>query len=192
MSIIKLENASVVKQGRCILDGIDFSFDGGTAAIYGTPKSGKTTLCDAVSGAVRLTEGTRTCTGRIAVISGEAGLFPELTIEKNIALYAAGGRSVGDSMKYAGITDFGGARPGNLDFGKNALAKLACALASAPDMLLCDDCEAGLSGAERDKILELILNSGLPAVIITGSRKSAARCDESFVLEDGRLGKMVF
>lgn len=192
MSIIKLENASVVKRGRCILDGIDFSFDGGITAIYGTPKSGKTTLCDAISGAVRLTEGTRTCTGRIAVISGEAGLFPELTVEKNIALYAAGGRSVRDSMKYAGITDFGGAKPKNLDFGKNARAKLACALAAGPDMLLCDDCEAGLSGTERDELLELILNSGLPAIIITGSRKSAVRCDKSFVLEDGRLGKMVF
>lgn len=190
MSIIKLENVSAVKQGRCILDSVNFAFDGGIAAIYGSPKSGKTTLCDVMSGAVRPTEGSVTRTGRIGVISGETALFSELTIEKNIALFAAGKQSIKDSMRYCGITDFGGALPENLDLGNIALAKLACALASAPDMLLCDDCEAGLSGAEQDKILELIMRSGLPAVIITGRRKSAMCCDEKLVLEDGIIRRI--
>ena len=190
MSIIRLENASVVRNGRCILDGIDFSFDGGSAAIYGAPKSGKTTLCDVISGITKLTEGTRTLCGQIAVVSGAAALFPELTIKRNIAIYSAKEHMVQDSMKYCGITDFGGALPKNLDLGRNALAKLACAVASNPDILLCDDCEAGLTCTERDNILNLILGSGLPAVIITGSKNTAVRCDSIFALEDGRLNRI--
>jgi osmoprotectant transport system ATP-binding protein len=146
--------------GQTLLRSISLALEGGaTTAILGRSGSGKTTLLRTINGLVQPTSGRVTVGGRssagdllalrrgIGYVIQETGLFPHMTIERNVAmaLELAGlperKQRTAEVLSLVGLDfDLFHARyPWQLSGGQRQRVGLARALASDPQVLLMDE-----------------------------------------------------
>jgi len=115
-------------------------------------------------------------------------LFPHMSVRGNVA-YAG---PVGDLLERFGIAHLADAHPRELSGGERQRVALARALARQPDVLLLDEPLAALDAhtkaAVRSELRELLLELGLPTILVTHDYEDAAAlADEVGVIVDGRL-----
>ena len=150
-----------------ILDGISLQLEPGTTtALLGRSGSGKTTLLRMVNGLVLPTGGTVTVNGErigattspqqlrtlrrgIGYVIQETGLYPHMTIERNVALpLELAGKPTGERIRRAhellqttGLdpAQFARRHPHELSGGQRQRVGLARALAADPALLLLDE-----------------------------------------------------
>lgn len=190
------------ESGRVLLRGVDLKLEAGTTtAVLGRSGSGKTTLLRMVNGLTMPTAGevrvgkkaTREWSAvelrrGIGYVIQEAGLFPHMTVERNVgmALELAGGRGrekdnsrslrderVAEVMGLAGLefAEFGGRYPWQLSGGQRQRVGLARALAGDPGVLLMDEPFGALdpmTRAEMQTMLrELLARVGKTVLLVT-------------------------
>jgi putative ABC transport system ATP-binding protein len=163
--------------------------DGGKVVICGEPMSGQP-------------ESVRTrMRGRMIGFLFQCGnLLDHLTVEANVALAVALGRSfttqrgdhpdVDELLGSVGMAGRAQYYPGVLSGGEAASASLAVALANDPTVLLADEPTAGLDTAAEDLVLNLLLDAadrGVAVVVASHSTSVAAAADRTLYLRDGRL-----
>jgi osmoprotectant transport system ATP-binding protein len=169
--------------GRKILDDISLELKPGTAtALLGRSGSGKTTLLRAVNALTRPTSGEvfvdgtdilalasedlRQLRHRIGYVIQETGLFPHMTIERNVALaLELSGRSKSEQQSRAaellalvGLDPVSFARrhPHQLSGGQRQRVGLARALAAQPSILLLDEPFGALDPLTRAEMQSLL------------------------------------
>ena len=213
---VEFANVSfAVEGGTHILDDISFAVaPGTTTALLGRSGSGKTTLLRTVNALVIPTSGTVlvgahyvitidhiTLRRGIGYVIQETGLFPHLTVERNIgmALELAGkSRSeiavrAAEMLQMVGLPkDLSKRLPWQLSGGQRQRVGLARALASDPEVLLMDEPFGALdplTRAEMQTMLrELLRRLRKTTLIVTHDLDEALYLADRIVLmEAGRV-----
>lgn len=185
--------------GFVALDGIDLVVpEGQRLGLIGPNGSGKSTLVNCVCGTLRNESGTVRFDGtNINALSAHErtrlGMarsfqlprpFPSLTLEENLRvpiLYAVNARAGGhvahadiparcrDMLGLVGLADKAGRMPRDLTQIEMRKLELARAMATSPRLLIADESMAGLSHAEVDEILALLIRlngQGITVIMI--------------------------
>lgn len=199
------------------LDGVDLGVGPGEAvALRGRSGSGKTTLLNLLGGLLVPSEGEvlwrgealssldaaargEARAGGIAYVFQGSNLLPTFTALENISFAAwisgRAGRPLRQEplelLQLVGLGRKGEALPGELSGGEAQRVALARALASAPELLLCDEPTGHLDSDTAGRVLDLLAalreRFGFALVIATHDRGVAARCERQAELADGRV-----
>ena len=205
-----------VAGGRRLLDGISFRCEGGSAtALLGRSGSGKTTLLRTVNGLVKPTSGRVVVDGadvatsdplalrhRIGYVIQESGLFPHMTIERNISmsLELEGGHAKAEMRDRAAAaiarvgldTDLLQRQPWQLSGGQRQRVGVARALLNEPKILLMDEPFGALdplTRAEMQTMLrDLLREGGITTLMVTHDLPEALfLADRVVLMEAGRV-----
>jgi branched-chain amino acid transport system ATP-binding protein len=210
-----LEARRVTKRfgGFVALDGVDLSvWPGERVGLIGPNGSGKSTLVDCISGTLRASGGALRFLGQdVARLAPHRrtrlGIarsfqiprpFASMTVEENLRiplLYAAPRRGASGDAARAVLAEVGllakaGHRAGELTQVDMRKLELARAIAAGPRLLFADEAMAGLSTAEMDEILAILLGMkarGVAVILIEHVMHAVMRFSERVaVLVAGR------
>lgn len=199
-------------EGVAILNGISLRLEAGsTTALLGRSGSGKTTLLRTINGLVLPTSGTVSVDGeivgqgdvlalrrRIGYVIQEIGLYPHLTIERNVAMpLELAGKPLAErqlrSRELLAVTGLDPAKfaermPWQLSGGQRQRAGVARALAVDPAILLLDEPFGALdplTRAEMQTMLrDLLKKLQRTAVIVTHDLQEAVFLADRILLVD--------
>jgi osmoprotectant transport system ATP-binding protein len=218
MATLGVEFADVsfeVGGGRRLLSDVSLTVEAGTTtALLGRSGSGKTTLLRTVNALVRPTGGRVTVGGEdvglvdviglrrgIGYVIQEAGLFPQMTIERNVGMaLELVGRPQGEiapraleMIKLVGLVeDVAGRFPWQLSGGQRQRVGLARALANEPGVLLMDEPFGALDPLTRAEmqtmVRELLRRLKVTTLMVTHDLEEALYlADRVVLLEAGRV-----
>jgi molybdate transport system ATP-binding protein len=187
---------------------------GSFVAISGPSGGGKTTLLRLIAGLekpeaglIRYREETWLNTGerisvrtqrrKIGLVFQDYALFPNMTVEKNLAYALHRGQDpavVQDLMTITELTELAGRYPANLSGGQQQRVALARALVRKPGLLLLDEPLSALDTAMRsrlqDYILELHHSFQLTTILVSHDFTEIKKMAEKvYWLENGRILK---
>ena len=194
------------------LDRVSLAVRPGTlAALVGPDGAGKSTLIRLVAGLMAADGGTLRVLGldvaaepqriqdRIAYMPQRFGLYEDLTVQENLDLYArlhgVGARDRGarypQLFEMTALGPFRARLAGRLSGGMKQKLGLACTLVRAPDLLLLDEPTVGVDPLSRRELWEIIHHlvraQRLTVLMSTSYLDEAERCDEAFVLRQGKI-----
>lgn len=187
MEALRVEQVSRAFGGLLALSGVNLKVaPGERRAVIGPNGAGKSTLFKVVAGELRPTQGRVYLQGQeVGGIPQEkvarlglgrtfqrSNAFPEFLVWENVALAqrAAQGKSASITesltptsevqavLEQVGLMERADAVASQLSHGEKRQLEIAMALVQSPSLLLLDEPLAGLSGAERERIGELILS----------------------------------
>lgn len=206
--------------GGVVLDGTDLTIGAGEIfGIIGRSGAGKSTLLRLFNGLERPDEGQvlirgedigtrdgaqlRAVRRRVAMVFQNFGLLSSRTVEENVALplriagvdRTAIAERVAELIDRVGLADHRRKYPAQLSGGQKQRVGIARALATSPEVLLCDEVTSALDPETTRSILDLLsgLNRelGLTIVLITHEMDVIRRiCDRVAVLEAGRVAEI--
>ena len=212
MAFLEIEQLGMCYGASRVLRNVSFSVDEGELiAILGPSGCGKTTLLNAVSGIAYPSEGKITLSGRditalppekrrFGVVFQGYALFPNLTVEKNVAYGLASwdarkradrGREM---LELVGLADFCGRYPNQLSGGQQQRVALARALAPEPHILLLDEPFSALDASIRQQLAEelrrLQRQIGITTIMVTHDQQEAmSMADRIVIMKDGRIAQ---
>lgn len=201
------------REGARILNGISLALERGTTtALLGRSGSGKTTLLRTVNGLVLPTSGSvlvggtpvrggddlRALRQGIGYVIQETGLYPHMTIERNVAMpLELAGKPVverraraAEVLRMTGLdpSQYASRFPRELSGGQRQRAGVARALAADPEILLLDEPFGALdplTRAEMQTMLrELLRRLHKTAVIVTHDLQEAVFLADRVLLVD--------
>ncbi len=201
--------------GRVLLDGISFCCEPGTTtALLGRSGSGKTTLLRTVNGLVMPTSGRVAVNGQdvatsdllglrhgIGYVIQESGLFPHLTVKRNVAMpleltgrLAQGGQAAaGEALERVGLEPALLERfPWQLSGGQRQRVGVARALITSPKIMLMDEPFGALDPLTRAEIQttvrKLLREARTTTLVVTHDLPEALfLADRVILLETGRV-----
>ena len=214
--LLQVRGLAKAFKGVRALDGVDVDVrEGEILGVLGPNGSGKSTLINVVSGHYRADAGSVRFAG--AEVGGlpahriaRAGVartyqiprpFSHLSVRDNVALTAMFGGAALDRpranaaaarwLRFTGLDSRSGALPGDLNLHQTKFLELARALSAGPRLLLLDEVLSGLTPAEIDEAVDLILRirrQGTTIVLVEHvMRIVTALSDRIVVLDQGRV-----
>ena len=194
------------------LAGVSLSMrKGELTALVGPDGAGKTTFLRMVAGLLRAASGQLQVLGHdvasqpqqvqdcISYMPQRFGLYEDLSVQENLDLYADLHGVPADERharfeRLLQMTDLAAFRQrpaGKLSGGMKQKLGLACTLVRSPQLLLLDEPSVGvdpLSRRELWKIIQqLVQEEHLSVLVSTAYMDEAERCEQIFVLHQGRL-----
>ena len=185
--VLELESVGkVFARGKRVvvaLDRVSLACDrGDCVAVYGTSRSGKSTLLRLAAGAEVPTSGVVLYNGQdlqgfserrrsdllrseVAWLPASLDFQPGLSVLEQVALscyFAQSGdhgrsmRAARDALSTAGIEHCAEAKPSDLSDGELRLTGIAQAIVKQPRLLLADEPASNLDPMERDRVLDLL------------------------------------
>lgn len=171
----------------------------------GVNGAGKTTTFLLASGLLTPAEGVvqimgvdpsqdKSWTHKVGVLTAGAGLYPRLSVRRNLAFFAKlYGKTVDLDlhMKEHGLTEFADQKAGQLSQGFRRRLSLARATVHAPELLLLDEPAEGLDPAGTQHLHEylrgFVKRGG--AVLFTSHRLEEVErlCHRILLLDEGRI-----
>ncbi|MEI7706368.1 MAG: ABC transporter ATP-binding protein [Deltaproteobacteria bacterium] len=183
--------------------------------LFGPSGSGKTTVLRALAGLDRPDEGRIVFEGEtwfdagrgihvppqrrhVGLLFQDYALFPHLSVRANVGYglhsvpKAERDGRIDELAGRFGIADLLGRKPGELSGGQRQRVALARAIAPGPRLLLLDEPLSALDGPTREslrgELRELLVRTGVPAVVVTHDRLEAlALGDRMAVLVGGSI-----
>jgi ABC-type branched-subunit amino acid transport system ATPase component len=213
MTILLVEGLTKEFKGLRAIQDLSFTVERQSiTSIVGPNGAGKSTLFNMISGYLRPTAGrvlfdgtdiTRkpphlVCGLGIARAFQIAKPFPELSVEKNVAVAAAFGRSgprdpvatTERAIAICHLADWRHAPAAALSIGNLRRLELARAIAARPTLLLADEPCAGLNDTETREVtdvLAMIRETGVTVLLVEHDIKAVRRVsDRVIVIEAGR------
>jgi len=201
---ISAKGLIVTKGKRRILDRLEFTVKPGTiTGLVGPSGSGKTTLMRSIIG-VQKYKGDLTVLGKpaghkglrksIGYVTQSPAVYPDLTVEQNLAYFATLVRS--DKLDVKRVIDAVHLTPqrkqiaSSLSGGQLARVSLAVALLGRPELLVLDEPTVGLDPVLRNDLWELfaeLASEGRTLLVSSHVMDEAVRCENLLLLRDGKL-----
>lgn len=193
------------------VDRLSFSVDPGEIfGIVGPDGAGKTTVLrilatvlDGTGGSARIdgldvSEEPDRVKDRIAYMSQRFGLYPDLTVEENVDLYAdlyglpKKGRSerIDELLRFSYMDPFKKRRASALSGGMKQKLQLVCALIHTPKVLLLDEPTNGVDPVSRRDFWRMLFglsDRGVATVVTTAYMDEAERCHRITLMDKGRF-----
>jgi len=193
------------------LDGIDAEIEAGkVTGLVGPDGAGKTTLIRLIGGLLLPDGGSIGVDGHDSIDEAEAvhaitaympqrfGLYEDLTVAENLALYADLRNLTGDErdaaferlVKFTGLGPFQKRLAGALSGGMKQKLGLACALVRPPRLLLLDEPSVGVDPVSRRELWKMVhelAGEGIGVLWSTAYLDEAERCHSVLLLNEGRL-----
>jgi len=212
VTLLALERLEVAYGGIRAVKGIDLAVESGeTVCLIGANGAGKTTTLRAITGLVRAAAGHvrygNEDIGRLrvhdiarrglAMVPEGRGVFPQLTIEENLAMgaYARKDRAaVRADLDHAfelfpRLAERRRQTAGTLSGGEQQMLAIARALMSRPKLLLLDEPSMGLAPLMVEKIFEVIRTiaaGGVTLLLVEqNARLALESSDRGYVLDGG-------
>jgi len=185
---------------------------GEVVGLIGPNGAGKTTTLHAIMGLVparsgKVLLGARSLLGRtpesiaragVALVPEGRRIFAELTVEENLRLGLASGRSPDGAGSIAGacelfpvLAEFRGRQAGALSGGQQQQLAIGRALVSSPEVLLLDEPSLGLAPRIVDGVFEAlaaIRARGVTILLVEQrAQRAVAFADRTHVLANGEL-----
>ena len=212
MSLLSLEKLQVSYGGIRAVKGIDLNVEPGElVCLIGANGAGKTTTLRAITGLVKPAAGRvvfdgHDITGRrvheiarlgLALVPEGRGVFPQLTIEENLAM---GAYARADAAEVAADIDRAYAlfarlkerrrqTAGTLSGGEQQMLAISRALMSRPRLLLLDEPSMGLAPLMVEKIFDVvraIAAEGMTLLLVEQNARLALEVSHrGYVLEGG-------
>lgn len=198
-----------------ILRGINLEISHGErVSIVGPSGSGKSSLLMVIAGLEAVTSGqvkaageditglnedalARFRLGKVGIIFQSFHLIPTMSALENVAvpLEIAGDANAfitaRDMLDRVGLSHRLTHYPSQLSGGEQQRVALARAVAGNPFLLLADEPTGNLDGETGSEITDLLFSlnreMNTTLVLVTHDTDLAARCDRTFLLEDGRI-----
>ena len=216
MSIIELIKVSKTYPGGNLPAVEDISFQlekGQVLALLGPSGSGKTTVLRLMAGFEVPDHGLILLKGQevgrpghglppekrgIGMVFQDYGLFPNMTVQKNVAFGLYGSsrderrHKTAEILSLVGLTGFEYRYPHELSGGQQQRVALARALAPNPILVLLDEpfsnLDPDMRSRMREEVHEILERVGMTAVLVTHDHEEAfAMADQIGVLNSGRL-----
>ncbi|MDQ9009806.1 ATP-binding cassette domain-containing protein [Acinetobacter gerneri] len=184
---------------------------GQISALVGPDGAGKSTFLRMIAGLYAPTSGSLQVLGidvekhpqqiqdQISYMPQKFGLYEDLSVQENLDLYADL-HGISHEMRQerfarllsiTDLTRFTDRLVGNLSGGMKQKLGLACTLVRSPQLLLLDEPSVGVDPLSRRdlwKIIEeLVKQEQLSVIISTAYMDEAERCDQVFVMYQGRI-----
>jgi iron(III) transport system ATP-binding protein len=192
------------------LDNVSLDVKAGElVCLLGPSGCGKTTLLRCIAGLEKQDSGELYLGDRdvshlapqardYGILFQSYALFPNLTVEANIAYGLAGSgrdevrRRVGQMLELVGLTGSEKKYPGQLSGGQQQRVALARALAPAPSLLLLDEPMSALDARVREhlctELRQLQRNLGITTLMVTHNQDEAMlMADRIAVMNNGRV-----
>lgn len=196
---------------------IDLSVEKGITVLRGESGSGKTTIANLLSGALKPDEGEIELEGRsvfstarginlapeargIGFVFQTARLLPHLSVEENIRFPQTAGRrrprvDFAEVVEILGLERLLHRHPGSLSGGEGQRAALARALMGTESLLILDEPLSSLDPERRSLLMGFIERAAqtldVPILYITHSEEEMRRlARRAFLLQSGRLREM--
>jgi len=194
------------------LAGVSFSAPPGlVTGLVGPDGAGKTTLLRIAAGLLLPDAGSVRVLGldpgpavsavreRIGYMPQKFGLYEDLTVAENLALYAdlqAVAPELREErcarlMAMTALEPFLGRLAGQLSGGMKQKLGLACALIKSPELLLLDEPTVGVDPASRRELWrivdELVAERGIGVLVATAYLDEAERCAQVVLLDRGEV-----
>ncbi|OZB84158.1 MAG: ABC transporter ATP-binding protein [Halothiobacillus sp. 13-55-253] len=184
---------------------------GQVTGLIGPDAAGKTTLMRLICGLLTADAGTITVLGfnahteamrvqaNIGYMPQHFGLYEDLTVQENLALYADLQGLPEDQraarftqlLQMTGLTPFTARLAGRLSGGMKQKLGLACTLVRPPRLLLLDEPTVGVDPVSRRElwaiIYQLVADEGMSVLLSTAYLDEAERCKEVILLHEGRV-----
>ena len=133
---------------------------------------------------------------RVGYMPGRFSLYPDLTVEENLAFFAA---LFGVKMRanydliapiYSQIEPFRTRRAGKLSGGMKQKLALCCALIHRPSVLLLDEPTTGVDAVSRSEFWDMLSelkNKGISILVSTPYMDEARQCDRIALCNNGKV-----
>lgn len=219
MEIIRLEHVTKSFDGQKVLDDLSLSVNEGEfLTVIGRSGCGKTTMLRLINGLQKPDSGKGYVEGedvdntdlialrrRIGYVIQNKGLFPHMTVEKNISYVPviSGKKNKEENhrqalrlLKLAGLEEsMAGRYPSELSGGQQQRVGIARALASDAKILLMDEPFGALDEitkrAMQDEVLSLQAQLHMTIVFITHDIREAMKLgDRVLVMEQGKIAQL--
>jgi iron(III) transport system ATP-binding protein len=219
MPIIELTKVSKTYPGGRMAAVEDISLQvekGEVLALLGPSGSGKTTVLRLIAGFEVPDRGSILLQGReasrpgycrppeergVGMVFQDYGLFPHLTVGKNVAfgLFRHGAkerrRKVNEILGLVGLSGFENRYPHELSGGQQQRVALARALAPSPIVVLLDEPFSNLDpemrSRMRSEVHQILKRVGMTAVLVTHDHEEAfAMADKIGVLNSGKVEQL--
>lgn len=219
MEIIRLEHVTKSFDGQKVLDDLSLSINEGEfLTVIGRSGCGKTTMLRLINGLQKPDSGKVYVEGedvdntdlialrrRIGYVIQNKGLFPHMTVEKNISYVPviSGKKNKEENhrqalrlLKLAGLEEsMAGRYPSELSGGQQQRVGIARALASDAKILLMDEPFGALDEitkrAMQDEVLSLQAQLHMTIVFITHDIREAMKLgDRVLVMEQGKIAQL--
>jgi ABC-2 type transport system ATP-binding protein len=168
--------------------------------VVGGDGAGKSTCLAVLAGLIEPDQGTvrRPATERIGYVPATAGLYADLTVEENLAFWAAAyrlsgprrGRAAARTLEQTGLTSARGRLGGQLSGGMARKLAVGLALLHAPELLILDEPTTGVDPVSRTELWRLIGRAaadGAAVAVSTTYVNEAARAAYVVLLAAGRV-----
>jgi ABC-2 type transport system ATP-binding protein len=206
VSELAVEVEEVVKSyGRLrVLDGATIRVRRGEIyGLLGPNGAGKTTLIRTLVGMVIPDTGTVQVLGqrmpdvpilsRIGYMTQAAALYPDLSVEENVAFFAAindAQENVAEALKFVELSERRNTVVSTLSGGMRQRVSLACAVVHRPELLLLDEPTVGIDPVLRNQFwdqFKAMAANGTTIVVSSHVMDEAERCQRLGLIRAGRL-----
>ena len=179
---------------------------GGITGLVGPDGAGKTTLLRLIAGLLAPDAGSvavaggadRGEPGTLGYMPQAFGLYADLTVAENLALYAdlqglppgERGERLDRLYAFTGLAPFAERLAGKLSGGMKQKLGLACVLVRPPRVLLLDEPSVGVDPLSRRELWGMVrelAGEGIAVLWSTAYLDEAGQCDAVWMLDRGRL-----
>ena len=209
--ILKAEHVSKTIKNAQILKDINLELSGGTVyGFTGRNGSGKTMLFRALSGLMRLTEGTVTLDGKtlgkdfsvlpsLGIVLENVGLFTSMTGKENLKYLAGltgriGDKEITHALERVGLDGGGNRKYKKYSLGMKQRLAIAQAIMESPDVIMLDEPTNGLDDSGVKLIRNLIMEEkqrGAIVLLASHNRDDIRQlADKLYHIESGELKEL--
>jgi ABC-2 type transport system ATP-binding protein len=193
----RVENVIVRRGGTTNLDRVSLEVESGQVhAVIGGDGAGKSTLLKVLAGLDVGQHGRWELPppGRTGYVPSAGGVFPELTVDENLAFVAEAHRLDGWSrqadrlVERAGLAPFGRRLAANLSGGQRRKLAGVLALLPRPPLVVLDEVTTGVDPVSRLELWRLVAGAvveGAAAVVATSYLDEAERAGRVTLLHRG-------